>query len=273
MEMGERDVRRCWEGNAEAWTQLARAGYDVYRDQLNTPAFLKLLPDIQGLKGLDVGCGEGHNTRLLAQAGARMTGLDIAPTFIRHARDTEARQPLGITYVEGSALELPFAGNTFDFLVAIMSLMDMPEVHRVLAEIHRVLMPGGFFQFSILHPCFDTPHRKNLRGRDGLTFAYEIGGYFHELRGDPSEWIFSAAPPHERARFPKFRVPRFTQTLSSWLNLVLDKGFVIERFAEPCPSAETVKVHPSIQDAQIVAYFLHVRLRKPEMRSEAGAYS
>jgi len=263
MEMGERDVRRCWEENAEAWTQLARAGYDVYRDQLNTPAFVEMLPKIAGLKGLDIGCGEGHNTRLLARRGARMTGLDIAPTFIRHSRDAEERQPLGIEYVEGSALDLPFCNSTFDFVVAIMSLMDMSEVHRALAEAHRTLVQGGFFQFSILHPCFDTPHRKNLRGPDGLTYAYEIGGYFHELRGDPTEWIFSAAPPKEKARFPKFRVPRFTRTLSSWLNLALDTGFVIERFAEPCPGNETVKTHPSIQDAQVVAYFLHVRVRKP----------
>ncbi len=263
MEMDERNVRHCWEGNAEAWTQLARAGYDVYRDRLNTPGFLELLPDVQALDGLDIGCGEGHNTRLLARRGARMTGLDIAPTFIRHARDAEERQPLGIAYVEGSALALPFTNSIFGFAVAIMSLMDMPQVQRALSEAHRVLVPGGFFQFSILHPCFDTPHRKNLRDRNGLTYAYEIGGYFEELRGDPTEWTFGAAPPEAKARFPRFRVPRFTRTLSTWLNLCLDTGFVIERFAEPCPSAEAAQADPSIQDAQVVPYFLHVRVRRP----------
>ncbi len=48
---------------------LARAGFDVYRDALNTPAFLAVLPDVRGQRGLDVGCGEGHNTRLLAERG------------------------------------------------------------------------------------------------------------------------------------------------------------------------------------------------------------
>ncbi len=42
---------------------MARAGYDFYRDQFNTPAFLDLLPEVRGLHGLDVGCGEGYNTR------------------------------------------------------------------------------------------------------------------------------------------------------------------------------------------------------------------
>lgn len=69
--MDHEEVGRFWNENAETWTRLARAGYDVYRDHFNSPAFLELLPDVRGLAGLDIGCGEGHNTRLLARRGAR----------------------------------------------------------------------------------------------------------------------------------------------------------------------------------------------------------
>ena len=48
-----------------------------------------MLPDIERLAGLDVGCGEGHNTRPLARRGACMTGVDISPTFIRYANEAE----------------------------------------------------------------------------------------------------------------------------------------------------------------------------------------
>ena len=58
-------VGSYWDENAEAWAELARAGYDHFRDGLNTPAFLAMLPEVDGLAGLDIGCGEGHNTRLL----------------------------------------------------------------------------------------------------------------------------------------------------------------------------------------------------------------
>lgn len=254
---------KLWEENAEAWTLLSRAGYDVYRDQLNTPAFLALLPEVRGLRGLDLGCGEGHNTRLLARRGARMTALDIAPRLIRCAQAAEAREPLGIEYIEGSALGLPFPDESFDFAVAFMSLMDMPEVERVSAEVYRVIVSGGFFQFSITHPFLDVPHRRNLRSPDGRTYAYEVGGYFQELRGEIEEWIFGAAPPAVKAPFPRFRIPRFTRTLSSWVNLLLKSGFVIERLGEPCPSDEDVRACPHVQDAQVVPYFLHARLRKP----------
>jgi hypothetical protein len=57
------EVARYWEANAETWTRHARAGYDIYRDGLNTPAFLHMLPPVQGRSGIDIGCGEGSNTR------------------------------------------------------------------------------------------------------------------------------------------------------------------------------------------------------------------
>lgn len=63
-------------------TALSRLGYDRCRDLFNTPTFLRMLADVAGLRGLDIGCGEGHNTRLLHRRGARMTGIDIASTFV-----------------------------------------------------------------------------------------------------------------------------------------------------------------------------------------------
>jgi SAM-dependent methyltransferase len=257
------DVGRFGEVNAEAWTKLARAGYDVYRDGFNTPAFFAMLPEVEGLAGLDVGCGEGHNTRLLAGRGARMAGIDISPTFVRCAAEAEEEHPLGISYEVASAADLPFEDASFDFATAFMSLMDMPDTGRVLAEVFRVIRPGGFLQFSITHPCFDTSHRKDVRGEDGLTYAVEVGDYFRKLDGEVEEWIFSAAPPEVREGLRPFPVPRFTRTLSEWLNLLLDGGFVLERLGEPRPSDEMVREQPGLQDARVVPYFLHVRARKP----------
>lgn len=255
-------VGDCWNENAEAWTKLARAGYDTYRDQLNTPAFLAMLPPVAGLEGLDIGCGEGHNTRLIAQRGARMTGMDIAEIFIKHAREEEKRAPLGITYHHASAVELPYKTASYDFAVGCMSLMDIPETAQVVEEAFRVLRPGGFLQFSILHPCFNPPHRRNCRDEQKLTYAVEVGDYFDATDGRIDEWIFGTAPLAMRQRLPMFKVPRFHRPLSQWINLLIGAGFAIERMEEPKPSDATVLAHPSLQDAQVVAYFLHVRVRK-----------
>src|SRR5262245_314307 len=125
--MDHEEVGRFWNANADAWTKLSRAGYDVYRDYLNTPAFFAILPDVDGLSGLDIGCGEGHNTRLLAQRRAMVTAIDISEVFIAHAKLAEEQEPRGIEYLAASAVEQPFAGATFDFATAFMSLMDIPE--------------------------------------------------------------------------------------------------------------------------------------------------
>ncbi len=263
MTTNERDVARCWDDNADTWTALSRAGYDVYRDGLNTPAFLAMLPDVRGLHTLDIGCGEGHNTRLLAARGAHVTALDVSRAFIAHATAAERHEPLGVRYMHASALALPVRDESFDAATAFMSMMDVPDAARAFVEAHRVLRAGGFLQMSIEHPCFSTPHRRNLRTRDGRTYAFEIGRYFERLEGGISEWTFSAAPPEVRAGAAPFRIPRFTRPLAEWLNLLVDAGFTIERCEEPRPTEAAVARYPRLQDAQVVAYFLHVRARKP----------
>jgi len=75
--------------------------------------------------------------------------------------------------------------------------------------------------------------------------------------------MFKAAPAHVKHGLPKFKIPRFTRTLSHWLNLTVQTGFHLERMEEPQPSDETVRECPYVQDAQVVSYFLHMRLRKP----------
>ena len=266
--MDHKEVGRFWNANAEAWTKLARAGYDVYRDYLNTPTFFDMLPDVDGLSGLDIGCGEGHNTRLLAKRGARVTAIDISEVFIEHARALEEEEALGIDYQVASAVELPFPDSTFEFATGFMSFMDIPETDRVLAESYRVLKPGGFLQFSITHPCYDTPHHRNLRNEEGVTYAIEVGDYFRNLDGEISEGLFGAAPPEVKEGLPKFKIPRFTRTLSHWLNMLIDTGFLMERIEEPRPSDEIVRACPDMQDAQVVAYFLHIRARKPNKEGD-----
>lgn len=259
--MTDQEVGKYWNDNAEAWTQLARAGFDLYRNHFNTPAFFDTLPNVHGKRGLDIGCGEGYNTRLLAACGAHMDAVDIAPVFVAHAQAAETQQPVGIRYQVASATELPFEAATFDFATAFMCLMDVSDLEKALAEAHRVLKPNGFLQFSIVHPCFNTHHRRNLRRPDGVTYAIEVGQYFDKINRF-EEWIFGAAPMELRNQYRPFRIPIFHHTLSEWVNLLIATGFAIEGMYEPRPSDELVAQMPYLQDAQVVSYFLHIRVRK-----------
>lgn len=261
--MDAKTVGAHWESNAETWTRYSRAGFDRYRDALNTPAFLAMLPDVAGLDGLDLGCGEGSNTRAVARLGAWMTGLDIAPTFIRHAKATEAADPLGITYMLGEGERIDLAAESVDFVTAFMSLMDMADQPAVLAGVHRVLKPGGFLQFSILHPCFVPPTRKNVRNEAGEPVAVQVADYFSETDGEIERWMFSSIPAEERATLTPFAVPRFHRTLTSWVAMIVGAGLVIEAFGEPRASEEVAASEPVVADTRVAPIFLHVRARKP----------
>jgi SAM-dependent methyltransferase len=261
--MGEDDVAAMWEANAPAWVELTRAGYDVYRDLVNTPAFLAMLPAVAGLAGIDLGCGEGHNTRLLRDRGARVVGIDISPTFVRAARTVEAETSGRISYLLASGLQVPVRDASVDFAVGFMSFMDMADPPQALHEARRVLRPGGFLQFSILHPAMTVPVRRWVKDEtSGERIALAIGGYFEEGPWDET-WSFGAAPEPLRRKHQPFRVRYVHKTLSGWLNDVVAAGLVIEAVCEPHADQVMVEAHPEVADARIAPIFLIVRARRP----------
>ncbi len=260
--MNHLEVAKYWEENADNWTMLARMGADIYRDYVNTPAFFRMLPPVEGLKGLDVGCGEGHNTRLLADKGADVAAFDITGKFLRHAFNSELDNPKGIRFCRASALELPFPDGIFDFATAFMSIMDMPDQGIAFREIHRVLKSGGFLQFSITHPCFVLSSRRNIKDEAGMTVAVELRDYFKQNYGEIEEWIFSNISDELKATLPKFKVPYFDRTLSDWLNTFIRSGFALEEVVEPVPSDEAIEAEHAVRDSRILPHFLIMRGRK-----------
>ena len=236
---------------------MSRAGSDVYRDLVNTPAFFAMLPDIEGRRCLDLGCGEGHNTRLLADRGAQVIGLDHAETFVGHAAGIDHG---GIRYLVGDGARLPFAAGSFDAVTAFMSIMDVGDPEATLVDVARVLRPGGFVQFSVVHPMNGTPIRSWTRDAEGNRQALAIGDYFTE--GPQTErWTFGSAPPELRERFEPFTITYARRTFTGWIDAVLGSGLQIEAVAEPHASQELAAAHPEVADTRIAPYFLVIRAR------------
>jgi SAM-dependent methyltransferase len=258
--MDDSGIRKHWEKNARAWTLLSRAGYDVCRDYQTAPAFFEILPDLRGLAGLDIGCGEGHNTRQLARRGARVTALDLVAEFVRAARDHEDGS--GIRYLIASALALPFPGASFDFVTGFMSFMDAGPPEHLLPEVVRVLKPGGFLQFSILHPCFSPMHRRVVRDEAGSPVAIEVARYFDRVNGEIERWIFNAAPAEAKAGLNPFEIPRFHRTLADWLNEITAAGLYIEHCVEPTVTSEALAALPGLADTRIAPNFVILRCRR-----------
>jgi len=261
--LDDKEVGKYWDENAENWVKLARRGYDRCRDLINSPAFFKMLPNISNLEGLDIGCGEGHNTRIAAKKGGKMTAIDISEVFIKYALETEQEEPLGIKYEVASGIELPYSDKSFDFAIATMSLMDIADNEKAIQEAFRVIKPGGFFQFSITHPIVSNSGWRWMRNEEGKKIGFIIEDYFKKVNGELEEWIFGAAPKEITEKMNKFKIPRFTRTLSGWLNILIEKAFILERFCEPYVEDEILEKHPEEYDSRIIPYFLIIRCRKP----------
>src|ERR1700691_428801 len=113
METMERsELARYRESNARAWSLLARQGYDVYRDHLNTPVFLDFLPAIEGLHGLDIGCGDGRTTGQLSRRGAIVTAIDITHIYPICQRKSAARSRPGAISRGRRARRVPDVADT-----------------------------------------------------------------------------------------------------------------------------------------------------------------
>ena len=79
--------------------------------------------------------------------------------------------------------------------------------------------------------------------------------------------MHTSAPPEMEQQFGKFRIPVFRRTLSGWVNMLIDAGFVLERMGEPYADEDAVRRYPQIADPRTIAYFLIVRCGKPGKES------
>jgi 2-polyprenyl-3-methyl-5-hydroxy-6-metoxy-1,4-benzoquinol methylase len=174
---------------------------------------LALAGDIASADILDVGCGAGHYAAELLARGARVTGIDVSATLLRHAHLRAARAQLRLHDLERP---LDFAADaSFDGVVCALVIHHVTNRRQLLAEIRRVLRPAGWLVISTTHPTAD--------------WRYFGGSYYDE------NWVDLPQGPGA-IHFQRM-------TLETFLGELLDAGFVLERLVEPRPGVELREVN------------------------------
>ncbi len=100
---------------------------------------------------LEAGCGTGRFTFEVARAGHQVTAIDYSAAMLDSCRERQAGEPEGgrVAFQQASIFELPFEDESFDAILSVHVLMHLPDYERALAELIRVLRPGGRLVFDI----------------------------------------------------------------------------------------------------------------------------
>jgi len=206
-----------WEAHAGWWQENFTDGADAEYDEQILPLAGSHL--VGATDVLDVGAGEGQVARVAAAAGAtRVVGIDPVAAQVSVGRSRGG----GVLYGRGEAGALPFPAGAFDAVVACLVFEHITDTDGALAEVGRVLRPGGRFLFFLNHPLLQAPGSGWIDDHILDEQYWRIGPYLHED---------SSLEEVEKGVF----VPFVHRPLSRYVNAMAAAGLVIRRMEEPPP--------------------------------------
>ncbi len=205
------------------------------------PEFLNVIGDVTGLTVLDAGCGEGYLSRILADRGAKVTGIDIAPRLIQIAR---AKDRAGrITFrVADISQGLPDFPNHFDLIASHLVMNDVFDYQNFLRTLGTVAKHGGRLVFTMNNPY-------SFIIRNHLTNYFDTGKAY-PYRGMTKEGV---------------KVHFYQRTFSEYLNDCLSAGFQLQRLVDLPTPEKTLNYHKDklLPDGYQFPYFMILSFVKP----------
>lgn len=208
-----------WERHAGWW----QAGFTQGADAEYCEQILPLVARHLGGRDrvLDIGAGEGQLARHLCASGAeRVVGVDPARAQLGKA----VRRGGGAHYARADGAALPFRGSGFDGAVICLVLEHVDDARAPIAEVSRVLCPGGRLLLLLNHPLLQAPG----------------SGWIDDHVLDPPEQYWRIGPYLvEDRRLEEVdngvHIPFVHRPLSSYVNAVADSGLTLRRLDEPAP--------------------------------------
>ena len=237
---------------SDAWEQHARWWQDGFTEGADAEYVEQILPLVEehlagARRVLDIGTGEGQLARLAAAGDRWVVGID--PT---RAQAVEAhRRGGGPVYGRGGAEAIPLADDSFDAAVACLVFEHIEALDAAIAEVGRVLEPGGRFLFFLNHPLVQTPDSGWIDDQilDPPEQYWRIGPYLTE--------DVRTEEVHEGVWLPYVHRP-----LSRYVNAMVASGLVVRRMEEPAPPPGFLARAPEYRDAATIPRLLFLRAEK-----------
>ena len=234
-----------WETHAGWWQECFTDGADPeYEEQILPLADAHLAG---AARVLDVGCGEGQLARRVGALDAAVVGVDRSWAQIAAARHRGG----GPVYLRGSATALPVADGSVDAVMACLVLEHVDPFEPAVDEVARVLVPGGRFVLFLNHPLLQAPG-------SGWVDDHILGEQY---------WRLGPYLPDDRSLeevAPGVRLPFMHRPLSRYINVMAERGLLVEQMDEPPPSPGFVARAPEYGEARSIPRLMVLRTRKLE---------
>jgi len=215
----------------KGWNRISRGYQEKTRISLEDVHYgpispgeseLKLLGEVKGKDILEVGCGGGQNTIVLAKWGARSVGLDISEEQIKYARKLAKNNKVDVSFYVGNMEDLSmFENESFDIVLSSCAIGYSHDPKQVFHEVFRVLQKGGLFVFCVVHPIAS----RGRKIRYGKRRMWGLGSYFDRRR---RTWTWKIGK--NVAKFYGYH-----RTLQDWFNSLVSTGLTVDRILEPEP--------------------------------------
>jgi SAM-dependent methyltransferase len=211
------------------------------------PALRALLPDLHGLRVLDLGCGFGWFCRWARDNGAaRVLGIDVSEKMLARARETTA--DAAVVYTQADIERLEMTPGSFDLVYSSLALHYIGNLERLLSEVHRSLTQGGSLVFSVEHPIYTAPSDPNWLVNGAGRKVWPVDTYLDE--GPRStDWLARGVIKQHR-------------TLATYINLLLRSGFALSHVEEWGPTEAQIASRPQFADERQRPPFLLMAARR-----------
>jgi SAM-dependent methyltransferase len=203
----------AWDAAADQYASTVGGSDDRIYSMLRPALWASLGDDLRGLEILDLGCGHGWLSALMADAGARVRGIDGSDALLAHAR----RAAPGVEFLRADLTAGPLPTDRhYDRIVAHMVLMDLPDLDRTIAFVRSALAPNGRFVFTMPHPCFFN-YKTRMEPDTGELYC-GVANYL-----SPAEWWVETYGGHRH----------YHRSLSFYFEALSRHGLAVTRVYEP----------------------------------------
>ena len=243
MNEGDDDL---WETHAEWWIDGFTDGADPEYEEQILPLAAEELAGCARV--LDVGCGDGQVSRLASRIGASFV-VGVDPTW--NQVTVAAARGGDVHVARAGASALPFADESFDAVVACLVFEHIREVDSAIAEVSRVLAPGGRFCFFLNHPLLQTPGSGWIDDQiiDPPEQYWRIGDYLIEQE---------SVEEVEKDVF----IPFIHRPLGRYVNALIANGLLVTRMEEPAPPPGFLARAAEYESASTIPRLLYLRAVK-----------